>query len=117
MEDKTKQMEWEDDDVIAFSDKNIIKLSEMISVIKEAATNNDYLSSNIKAALRERLKLSDEVDNIDYRKWFEDGVDCKIMRAYDSKGWQKGKIRVKLSIEFEILEEINQTDSPLNNFR
>lgn len=31
--------------------------------------------------------------------WFKQGVDCEILRP-DSKGWQKGKIRIRISLEF-----------------
>ena len=39
------------------------------------------------------------------------------MRAYDAKGWRKGKIRIQLNIEFELWEETEESDSPLDNFR
>jgi len=117
MKEKITKIEWQDDDVIAFSDENIIKASEIMEVIQEAATDNNALSRNIKIALGKRLNLSQQVQNINHRKWFEDGVDCKIMRVYDAKGWQKGKIRIKLSVELELLEETDQSNSPLDNFR
>lgn len=117
MEEKIKKIEWKDDDVIAFSEKNIIKISEMMKVVKEAATDNNALNSNIKSALSKRLNLSEQVHNIKHKKWFEDGVDCQIMRVDDAKGWQKGKIRVKLSVELELCEEADESDSPLNHFR
>ena len=50
-------------------------------------------------------------------KWFEDGVDCQIMRAHDAKGWRQGKIRVKLNIEIELWEDNEESQSPLDNFR
>lgn len=44
-----------------------------------------------------------------FSQWFEDGVECKILGAYDGKGWRKGKIRVKLNIEFELWEETEES--------
>ncbi len=62
------------------------------------------------------------------RKWFQEGKDCEILRI-GAKGWQKGKIRLKLTVEFIADEpefperpasdesEILQTESPLDEIR
>lgn len=61
-------------------------------------------------------------------KWFEEGVSCEVLR-FDSKAWQKGKVRIKVILEFcpdepEIVEttqsketENNQPESPLDDIR
>ena len=33
------------------------------------------------------------------RFWFEEGVDCKILKAGDS-GWKKGKLKINVTVEF-----------------
>mgnify|MGYP000518823907 CR=1 FL=1 len=60
--------------------------------------------------------------------WFEDSINCEILRL-GGKNWQKGKVRIKVTLEFcpdepeieEILgnnqSEINQTESPLDDIR
>lgn len=45
--------------------------------------------------------------------WFEQGIDCEILKP-DAKGWRKGKIRIKVSVEFcpeEVEDLIEVTDS------
>lgn len=61
-------------------------------------------------------------------KWFEEGINCEVLK-FDSNAWQKGKVRIKVTLEFcpdepEIEEitqsndaEANQTESPLDDIR
>ncbi len=56
-------------------------------------------------------------------KWFDDGINCEILKI-GAKGWQKGKIKIKVTLEFcpdepEIEEapEITQPESPLDDIR
>lgn len=60
--------------------------------------------------------------------WFKDGINCEILRL-DGKSWQKGKVKIKVTLEFcldepdieETLEnnqsEINQSESSLDDIR
>jgi hypothetical protein len=48
--------------------------------------------------------------------WRED-VPCQILKI-NSSGWQKGKFRIKVSIEFELDKPENETsESPLDDLR
>ena len=61
-------------------------------------------------------------------KWLGEGIDCEVLK-FDSNTWQKGKVRVRVSLEFcpdepeleQITQsndlEINQTESPLDDIR
>jgi len=61
-------------------------------------------------------------------KWFDKGKDCEVLKI-SSKGWQKGKLRIKLALEFcpdepEVEEksvsnepETSQPESPLDDIR
>lgn len=65
-----------------------------------------------------------------YENWFIDGINCEIFKI-GNKGWQKGKIRIKLNISLEFcpdepeveknlavnLQEISQSESPLDDIR
>lgn len=54
-----------------------------------------------------------------YEKWFGDGVNCEILRV-GAKGWQKGKVRIKLKVSLEFCPddpEIAQPESPLDDIR
>ena len=50
-------------------------------------------------------------------KWFSKGIDCEILKL-GAKGWQKGKVRIRVSLEFCPDEpETSQPESPLNDIR
>lgn len=119
MEEQLKRLEWSNEDIIAFSELDLIKSSEMFKTVYESI---DYLNwgHRLNQKLGSKLKISKDTtipQGSETIFWFKDGVDCKILRLYDSQGWRNGKIRVKLNIELELWEEINESDSPLDNFR
>lgn len=47
--------------------------------------------------------------------WFKEGINAEILRV-NSKGWQKGKIKIKVTVEFEP-DEPEQPESPLDDIR
>ena len=61
-------------------------------------------------------------------KWFEEGADVEVLK-YGSQGWKKGKLRIKVSLEFcpdepeaeEIAAsnkgEFSEPESPLDDIR
>ena len=63
-------------------------------------------------------------ENLD--RWLDKGVDCKTLK-FGAKGWQKGKVRIRVSIEFlpdepevgetPVTNEIAQPESPLDDLR
>ncbi len=64
--------------------------------------------------------------NVNLNSWLDKGIDCKTLK-FGAKGWQKGKVRIRVSIEFcpdepEVEEtsatnEIEQPESPLDDLR
>jgi len=60
--------------------------------------------------------------------WFEEGIDCEILKL-GAKDWQKGKIKIRVSLEFcpnepDVEEtigsnqsEFNKPESPLDDIR
>lgn len=118
MEKQSKKIEWNEDDVIAFSNDYVRKVSLVLKQLKESIQYNQW-GQNLNNQFSSKLNLSGIkiVPKNNYQQWFEEGIECQIMRASDTKGWRKGKIRVKLNIEFELLEETEESDSPLDHFR
>lgn len=47
-------------------------------------------------------------NNEDYTKWFNEGIDCEILKT-DLKGWQKAKVKIKVSVEISIEEDESQS--------
>ena len=55
-----------------------------------------------------------KVINQDNNVWFEEGVDFQILRA-GSKGWQKGKLKINVTLEF--IPDEPEEKSPLDDVR
>ncbi len=121
MEEQYKKIEWSEEDVIAFPEDQVRKAGLAFNKLKESVKYDRWgqnLHQNFSINLNiNSSKIIPSNHPERFYQWFEDGVDCQIMRAYDSKGWRKGKIRVKLTVEFELWEETDESDSPLDNFR
>lgn len=101
-----------DNDVIAFYTDSLVKVSKL----------KDAISSLIKSRL---LKvMTDHFHHIGIRGGFIDSFDvfkygqnCEILQV-GSNGWKKGKIRLKVSLEFIPDEpEIKEVESPLDDIR
>ena len=114
-----------DDDVLEL-DNNMIKLSKLKADLKLISSFNQ--NSDALIAIAKYVKLP-PLSKEDVRKLFnDDGVDANVLRI-GSQGWKKGKIKLKVVLEFcpdepEIEEitqsndaEINQTSSPLDDIR
>lgn len=118
-ENNLNKIEWQNDDVIAFSEQDIIKLSQLFDTMERSIKDSE-LGRTFRQKLDHKIRISKNSTipiSKSSNQWFEEGVDCKILRADNTKGWRKGKIRVKLNIEFELWEETEEADSPLDNFR
>ncbi len=51
------------------------------------------------------------------KKWVNEGIECEILKL-GSNSWQKGKVRIKVTVEFCPDElEIQEPDSPLDDIR
>ncbi|MBD1908400.1 hypothetical protein NDI37_03955 [Funiculus sociatus GB2-A5] len=139
MEDNLPLQNCNNDDALSFKN-NMFKVRQ----IKQAL--QDSLKGAIANALYESLKSQQvEIDtgiiiNHHYYKanerWFVEGIDCEILKI-GASGWQKGKVKIKTTLEFipdepEVKEvlmqneeetlmrnelEISQLDSPLDELR
>ena len=124
MEEKYKKIEWGEEDVISFPNNEVRKARLTLENLKRSVVY-DRWGSIVNQNFASRLKITNNLTSPSnktgvlsgFSQWFEDGIDCKIMRAYDAKGWRNGKIRVKLNVEFELWEETDESDSPLDSFR
>ncbi len=114
-----------DDDVLEL-DNNMIKLSKLRSDLKLVSSFNQ--NSEALVAIAKYVK-SPLLSKKDVEKLFnDDGVDANVLRI-GSQGWKKGKIKLKIVLEFcpdepEIEQvtqsndlEMNQPESPLDDIR
>lgn len=84
-----------------------------------------YVIKSFLQPLKEGLKAEGVDINTQYQnyntrsrgehQWFGDGVDCELLRI-GSDGWQKGKMRVRVILEF-CPDEPSTHESPLDDIR
>ncbi|BAY18380.1 hypothetical protein NIES21_42260 [Anabaenopsis circularis NIES-21] len=118
MEDTFKPIECNDDDVIEVGD-NTYKISRLKFGLNQSS--NQSLAQKLQQELHhERIQLSS------VNMFSQQGINCKIL-TLGYKRWKKGKLKVSLSIEFYIEEnveitnnndlDINDPQSPLDDLR
>lgn len=123
MEDKFEIIdpEFKDEDkdgVIAFP-QSMFKLSDFLTAVKEAFQSKGL--DELASKLSNRGGVPVWKDNKPL--WLSQGIKTEILRL-NGKGWQKGKIRIKLTLEFcpdepELKETAANTgtESPLDDLR
>jgi hypothetical protein len=111
MEYNSYLQECGDDDVLSFSNA-MFKVGKLRDAVEYAFTDRNKVQDTLFYALQEKgVGLSDT------RGLLREGVNCEVLRIA-SKGWQKGKLRIKVSLEFYPDEpEISQIESPLDDLR
>lgn len=103
-----------DDDVIQFSN-SIYKIGQVKNGIGFAIRDQNKVAHSLHYALQEKGVKIEQINNT--QKLLYDGLDAEILRV-GAKGWQKGKLRVKIILEFEPDEpEISEPESPLDDLR
>ena len=77
-----------------------------------AFTHKEKVPQSLFYALQEKGTRIENMSNL-----LGDGLDSEILKI-GAKGWQKGKLRIKVTIEFcPDQSEIPQPESPLDDLR
>ena len=101
------------DSVIVFSTKSMFKMCELMEGMKQAFKHQGLDELGKILSNRGGVPTWKEMKN----SWFKDGVPCEILKV-NSNGWQKGKFRIKITLQFCLDEaEITQPESPLDDIR
>ncbi len=97
-------------DVISFQSETLASIGKFKDLILRAFKNSgiNYIASYISN--ESEIKNSSIV-----KTWFYEGEECEILKA-GSKGWQKGKLKINVTLEF-IPNEPEQDKSPLDDVR
>lgn len=121
-----------DNDILSFKD-SMLKVGKVRGAVQKAfkGTVAKTLSDSLKSQGVEINPGGEIVGNdlfMFHSKWFSEGIDCEVLQL-GNKDWQKGKVKIKVSLEFcpdeqdvtDALEsnelEINQLESPLDELR
>lgn len=128
MENKYYSHKCGNDDVLAFGDTTF-KVGKFQEALNKSFGNS--VGSKLTSELScQGVKLDDETFSSSkwgydpYSRWFDQGVDCEILNL-GAKKWKKGKVKIKISIEFYVAEEadsknepeISEPESPLDDLR
>jgi KGK domain len=108
---------------IAIGDQ-IFKFSNVLNAINEYFSDHsvldDFSSSFDRGLANGGVSIDCQED-----EWIKEGVDCEVLQP-NSSDWQKGNLRMKISVSFEFTPEINESeqqekqsnsDSPLDEIR
>jgi hypothetical protein len=102
--------DYSDDDVLAFNG-NLVKVGKFRDLVKFAFNDPNQISDKIFELLRGNGVYINPKDA------FGNGLNGEVLKI-GAKGWQKGKLRIKVSLEFYPDEpEISQPESPLDDLR
>jgi hypothetical protein len=116
MEDNSYLPEYGDDDVLALASGEMFKVGKFREALKSVCTEQNKIPNYLHAFLSEKgIKISGGASAT--KPILKDGVDGEVLRI-GAKGWQKGKWRIKVSLEFSPDEpEISEPESPLDDIR
>lgn len=116
MEERSFLPNCNDEDVLAINENTMLKASKFKHILDQIIKNSAF--NTIRSELSSSYKI-----HCDPKRSLGDGVDCEILQL-GAKGWQKGKLRFKVCVEFcpdePEIEEIpnsNQSASPLDDIR
>lgn len=120
MEDNLISHNCSENDVISFENEthkvNSFK-KKIITVLTRLVSNqfvDDLKTKGVKYASINKSESQLEFSN---GEWFNNGKECEILKL-GSKGWQKGKVRLKVIVEFCPDEpEVSEPESPLDSLR
>ncbi|BAU66459.1 hypothetical protein STA3757_38640 [Stanieria sp. NIES-3757] len=97
----------EDDDVLCWKE-NLFKFKTIKYAIEYTFIHK--IGNKITESLKQHHNI-----NISDTNWFENGIPFSILKS-GYKGWQKGKLKIKVVLEFEP-DEPEKPESPLDDIR
>lgn len=98
-EDNLSLQNCSDDDALAF-DSGMFKAGKIREKLWYVLKGS--ISSNLYASLKEHsIDINPGYMNRSMAtwKWFQQGIDCELLRI-GAQGWKKGKLKLKVCLEF-----------------
>jgi hypothetical protein len=102
-------------------DESVISIKETIDILMDSkmCKINDLKKAIIHNTIEVPMKTIEGKDKYlaNRLKWINEGLRCEILKLGSNK-WKKGKVRIKISLEFCPDEpEISEYESPLDEIR
>ncbi len=114
--DNLSPIRCKNNDIISIGE-NTFKIDKLRTAVRKSC------NQKIVNQLHENLNYHKvDIETSSYDHWFQEGVDCEILTLGATK-WRKGKMKFKLSLEFYVEEEEDNTsnetteESPLDDIR
>lgn len=85
----------EHEDAVLSFPSSMFKINEFMISVRKAFESKGLDELENKLTFRGRLPALEK----ERCRWFDQGVECEVLR-HSSKGWQKGKVRIKITMEF-----------------
>jgi hypothetical protein len=108
-----------EEDVVTFTDKHTFCISQFRDIIFASISDiqNKYTNSLKEQGFPIATGFYETVTSFRRKpdsEWFDSGAECKMLRLGE-KGWKKGKIRIRVDVEFvpdneENSDEIDESD-------
>ncbi|MTJ07387.1 KGK domain-containing protein [Anabaena sp. UHCC 0204] len=116
MEDNFKLIECNEDDVIECGDWTY-KVSKLRREFEKMGDNSGFMHDLSNALQNQEINFVPDSDIASAS--FTKGIDGKML-IVGSNSWKKGRVKLKLSVEFYVEEEnteIQEPESPLDDLR
>lgn len=117
MNDKYFVLKCDDDDVVSFPESSCV---HKFKKFKDAVNNLFIDRARVASVINELLSPQLGISSIN---WFHKGIVCEVLQL-GSSNWEKGKIRIKVTLEFcpdePVIEEkivSSQSESTLDDMR
>jgi hypothetical protein len=103
-------------DLIRFDKNQILEINKLKEALRHIF--EDRLESPLVDALSlmgiqtykgTRIKSPSGRETTFYNSWFKEGVHCEVLTLGNEK-WKRGKIKMKISIEFEIEQNVETAE-------
>jgi KGK domain len=108
MKDHSYLQDFDEEDLISFENKEkIFRISKLNDNCRKSIENNGESAQGFHATLSRSI--------ISSQQWMSQGVECEILKLGE-KQWGKGRIKVRVIVEFEPDEEVKPL-SELDAFR
>ncbi len=97
MKDHSYLQDFDEEDLISFENKEkIFRISKLNNNCRQSIENNGEAAQGFYSTLSKSIIAS--------QQWMTQGVECETLRLGE-KQWTKGRIKVRVIVEFEPDEE------------